>query len=96
MIVNRLGYFRDRKEPQKHEKYEETVKYRKSDEQKKKLYDYYKCDYCNAEIEIKKRRQEMLGGKVVFPKTLTKCGNIILALCNKCLNKALKEFENRK
>lgn len=72
MIVNRLEYFRDRKEPQKHEKYEETVKYRKSDEQKKKLYDYYKCDYCNAEIEIKKKRQEMGGRYSSFPQNINK------------------------
>lgn len=95
MIVNRLCYFRDRTGPQIHEKYENIIKYRKSNEKKQKLYDYYKCDYCSKEIIIKDKKHEMSGGTVVIPKTLTKCGNITLALCNKCLNKTLKEFEDR-
>ena len=93
LIINRLEYFRERKKPTKHEKYEEIIKYRKSNEQKKKLYNYYVCDYCKAEIEIKKQKNEMTGGTVVFPRTLTKKGDIVLALCNKCLNKALAEFK---
>lgn len=62
---------------------------------KQKEYDYYKCDYCGAEIKITEKRQEMTGGIAIIPHTVTGRGDIKLALCNKCLNPILKEFENK-
>ena len=56
-------------------------------------YRFYKCDYCNAEIRLDIKKTERSGGTVILPHTLTKCGNIELVLCNKCIKKAIKEFE---
>ncbi|MCX4303784.1 MAG: hypothetical protein OSJ66_07260 [Clostridia bacterium] len=58
-----------------------------------KEYDYYKCDYCGDEIKILKKRQEMAGGVVTMPHTVTRRGDIKLALCNKCLKPVLNIFE---
>ena len=63
---------------------------------KKKLYDYYKCDYCGDEIRLDIKQAERTGGIVEFPHILTKRGKVKLVLCNKCLTKALKEFEQEK
>ena len=60
---------------------------------KEKLYDYYICDYCGEEIKIIEKKQEMTGGVAIIPHTVTKRGELRLALCNKCLKPALKEFE---
>lgn len=60
---------------------------------KVKLYDYYICDYCGEEIKIIAKKQEMTGGVATIPHTVTKKGELKLALCNKCLKPALKEFE---
>ena len=61
---------------------------------KEVLYKYYKCDYCGDEIKIVKKRQDMTGGIVIMPSTLTKrIEETKLVLCNKCLKPALKEFE---
>ena len=35
----------------------------------------------------------MTGGVVTIPHTVTRRGNMNLALCNKCLKPVLKEFE---
>lgn len=58
-----------------------------------KEYDYYKCDCCGDEIRILKKWREMSGGIVEIPHTITRRGNIKLALCNKRLNPVLKYFE---
>lgn len=60
---------------------------------KKKEYDYYRCDYCGDEIRILEKRHEMTGGIAIIPHTITKRGEMKLALCTKCLKPALKEFE---
>lgn len=57
-----------------------------------KLYKYYKCDYCKDEIRLDKKLYERSGGIVNIPHSITKCGTLQLALCNKCLNKVLAEF----
>lgn len=62
---------------------------------REKLYEYYKCDYCEEEIRILKDKSKLTGGIVVLPNSLTKRGNIKLVLCNKCLNNVLSEFEER-
>lgn len=64
------------------------VKYKKE-----VLYKYYKCDYCGAEIRILDKKQEMKGGIAIMPHTLTRRGELKLALCNECLNPAINEFE---
>ncbi len=61
---------------------------------KEKEYDFYKCDFCGEEIKILKDRQKMTGGTHKFTHLVTKCGDIELALHNRCLKKALEEFEN--
>lgn len=58
-----------------------------------KEYDYYKCDYCGDEIRILKKWQEMSGGIVEIPHTVTRRGKITLVLCNKCLRPVLSEFD---
>ena len=63
--------------------------------QKKKLYEYYKCDYCKDEIRLDKKQYERSGGIVTFHKELTGCGNVTMALCNKCLNKVIKKLKNK-
>lgn len=94
LTKTKIDYFRERTGPVKHIKYDEVIRYRKHNEPKKKLYEYYVCDYCDQEIKVKDKNCEMTGGIVSIPKTLTKCGNLTLALCNKCLNKVIKEFED--
>ena len=61
--------------------------------EKIKMYDYYICDYCGGKIRLDVKQTERDGGIAVFPHSLTKCGELKLALHDKCLNKALKEFE---
>ena len=60
---------------------------------KKKLYDFYKCDYCNDEIRLDKKESERTGGIIDIPHGITKSGKVRLVLCNKCLKKVLKEFQ---
>ena len=61
---------------------------------KKELeYKYYKCDYCDNKIIILNKQNEMSGGIVDLPATLTKKGVIKLALCNKCLKPVLNDIE---
>lgn len=95
--LSELYKLEDRKKIQIYTKYKpkpkeakHLVKYK--DE---KDYDYYKCDYCNSEIKIFKgvKRHDMLGGTVILPNSLTKRGELKLALCNKCLRPVLKKFE---
>lgn len=96
-IINRLEQLQARKEITKHEKIvreEEHSNIIKT--KKKKIYDYYKCDYCGDEIRLDIKQAERTGGIVEFPHVLTKRGKVKLALCNKCLKKVLKEFEQEK
>lgn len=62
---------------------------------KEKDYEYYICDYCKDEIRLNLKQHERSGGIVIFPHTLTRCGQIQVALCNKCVKKVLKELEER-
>lgn len=95
--LSELYKLEDRKKIQIYTKYKpkpkegkHLVKYK--DE---KDYDYYKCDYCNSEIKIFKgvKRNDMLGGTVILPSSLTKRGEIKLVLCSKCLNPVVRLFE---
>ena len=98
MQVNKLNVYklRARKEVPKYTK-EEKIDNESNvvHTQRKKLYDYYRCDYCKEEIRLDKKQYERSGGIVTFHKELTGCGNITMALCNKCLNKVIQELENR-
>lgn len=91
---NKMSTWADRREPVKNKKLKpkpdasHLVNYKKV-----KLYDYYLCDYCGEEIKILEKKQEMTGGTATIPHTVTKRGELKLALCNKCLRPALKEFE---
>lgn len=58
-----------------------------------KEYEYYLCDYCNAEIRILEKKHEMTGGIAKFPAAITGKDEVELALCNKCLNPVLQELE---
>lgn len=95
-IRNRLGELKFRAEIPKY------IKFKKSSDksnivnaEKKKLYEFYKCDFCGDEIRLVKDIHKRSGGIVDFPQTLTKSGKITLALHNKCLNLAIKEFLER-
>ena len=85
---------KNRKEPIKHTKLQHVeeknnlVK-RKSD----KLYDYYICDYCGAEIRLDIKQTERSGGIAILPNSLTKCGELKVVLCNKCVKDVLKQLE---
>lgn len=96
-IRNRLEQLQARKEITKYEKIireEEHSNIIKT--KKKKLYDYYRCDYCGDEIRLDIKQSERTGGIIEFPHILTKRGKVKLVLCNKCLKEALKEFEQEK
>ena len=96
MIKENYTKFLVRKEPTLHTKYEVTENEASHlvGTKKKKLYDFYTCDCCKKEIPIKNQKwEEKIGGVIVLPAALTKDKAIKIAVCNKCLNGALKEFE---
>ena len=89
--INNLKY---RKEPQKY--VQMSVKNQDSNvvnSEKVKLYDYYICDYCKDKIRLDIKQTERSGGIAIFPHSLTKCGELKLTLCNKCLIPAVREIE---
>lgn len=91
-ILNRLEELQEREKIIKYTKYSQEGNSNITQNKKKKIYDYYRCDYCNDEINVSAKKDERIGGIVVFPHTLTKRGKVTLCLCNKCLNNAIKEF----
>lgn len=93
MIKENYMYYFERNEPTKLEKFDNTNVCNVVQTEKKKLYDYYVCDSCKKEIKIEKKWEQNNGGVIVIPALLTKKQAIKLALCNKCVNKVLKEFE---
>lgn len=84
-----------RAKPEKYSKFEndKNIATHLSRKKLKKIYDYYKCDFCGEEIKIAKKWEEKTGGLVTLPETLTQSVPVIVALHNKCLKGALKEFE---
>lgn len=64
--------------------------------ERKKEYEYYKCDYCGEEIKILKQKNKMTGGTLQFSKIITKNRDLKVALCNKCLKPVLKILEEQK
>lgn len=93
MIKERIIQYQNRKEIPKYTKIsKDNNESNLINSKKEKLYNYYKCDYCNSEIRLDIKHNERSGGTVEIPHTLTKKGKVKLVLCNKCLNKVLKEF----
>ena len=83
-----------RKEPQKYTQM--LVKNETSNvvnSERTKMYDYYVCDYCRDKIRLDIKKSERSGGIATIPHTLTRCGELKLALCNKCIKKAIEELE---
>lgn len=95
MKIKNNVFLKYRDKPEKHTKYKEIDDIAKHliRTDKKKLYDYYVCDYCGKEIKIVKRWEEKTGGLITLPDSLTNGVTVTIALCNKCLNPVLKEFE---
>lgn len=87
---------KSREKIEKYTKYiENTNKSNLVNHRKEKDYDYYLCDYCKSEIRLNLKQHERSGGIVILPHTLTKCGNITVVLCNKCVKEVQKELEER-
>lgn len=83
-----------RKEPEKYAKMQHLEEKNNIVKRKaKKLYDYYICDYCGSEIRLDTKQTERSGGIAVLPNSLTKCGELKVALCNKCVKCVLKQLE---
>lgn len=83
-----------RKEPEKYAKMQYLEEKNNIVKRKaKKLYDYYICDYCGSEIRLDIKQTERSGGIAVLPNSLTKCGELKVALCNKCVKDVLKQLE---
>lgn len=83
-----------RKEPEKYAKMQHLEEKNNIVKRKaKKLYDYYICDYCGSEIRLDIKQTERSGGIAVLPNSLTKCGELKVALCNKCVKCVLKQLE---
>ncbi|MCI8700033.1 MAG: hypothetical protein HFJ47_01665 [Clostridia bacterium] len=96
MIVEQINKFKNR---DKIPKYTREIKEEiKSNILKAKIigrYQYILCDYCGDEIRLDIKREDRTGGTHTFQHSFTKCGKIELALCNKCLKKVIKEFEEK-
>ena len=85
-----------RKAPEIHQKFEYiSVKSQVVNVEKKKVYEYYICDNCGAEIEIQEERNKMTGGIITIPYSLTRSKPLKLALCNKCVGIVEKQFTER-
>lgn len=97
MIKEKLEFLLKRPKAEKYIKYAENFnKSRLVQNKKEKLYEYYRCDYCGGEIRITKKLEDRDGGLVTFPLSLTMKGRLNLALHDRCLNPAKREFENYK
>jgi len=84
-----------RNKPTKHQKYKENLdKSSLVNSKKEVIYEYYKCDYCSSEIRLNVKKDERTGGIAILPNSLTKCGNLEVALCNSCLRKVQKQLES--
>ena len=86
-------YILSRGLPEKKIKYKNYEANHLVNKQKEKLYEYYECDNCKCEIKITNKWEHSNGGVVSLPTLLTKKKTITTALCNKCFNIILKEFE---
>jgi hypothetical protein len=95
-VKNRMVEFKTRIEPTVFEriiKEEDGIGAHLVNKKVKEKYKYYMCDYCGQEIRIADKWAERTGSKVTIPSSITKQGEIVLALHNKCLKPMLKELE---
>ncbi len=95
-VKNRMLEFKTRIEPTVFEriiKEEDGIGVHLVNKKVKEKYKYYMCDYCGQEIRIADKWAERTGSKVTIPSSITKQGEIVLALHNKCLKPMLKELE---
>lgn len=95
-IKNRITEFRTRVEPTVFEKVikeDDGIGSHLVNKKVKEKYKYYICDYCGQEIKIADKWSERTGSKAIIPSSITKQGEIVLALHNKCLKPMLKELE---
>lgn len=95
-IKNNYDYYLNREKIAIQTKYledDDAAKHLTSNNKKKKIYRFYKCDYCNGEIKITTKKDEQLGGILVLPRSITKRAPVKLCLCNKCLKPVIAEFE---
>ena len=58
-------------------------------------YKYYKCEYCGDEIIITDKAEEMTGGIVKIPMTLTGDKSEYKVICNKCVIPMIKRYEEK-
>ena len=87
MLKEKLTKIEVRGKPEKFTEYKEEWR-----GFKKKLYDYYICDYCGEKIALTEPKNQRTGGTTKVSYVLTKRKTVEVALCNKCVNPALKEF----
>lgn len=93
MIKENYNRYLSRGLPEVKTKYKEQECNHLTYEKKEKLYKYYICDNCGCEIKIENKWKRSNGGVVYLPQLLTKKRPITIAVCNKCFNSVLKEFE---
>lgn len=94
-MIEDIYLLKNRNAPQKYTKYKATEKSNVAETDKKIDYLFYICDFCGAEIKIINKPHEMSGGINILPNTLTKVGEIKIALCNKCVKPLLKLLEDK-
>lgn len=92
MLKNKFRELVIRDMPEKFIKYKENPNHL-TNVKKTKLYEYYICDNCGCEIEIKNKWEKSKGGVILLPYILTHKADIKIAICNKCFKEVLKEFE---
>lgn len=92
-IINRYYELVHRSKIEIHTKYAYLDNYAThlTKSKKRKLYDYYECDYCKNKVIISDNKKK--SGIVIIPSTLTKRKPLKLVLCGKCINYVVKEFE---
>lgn len=95
-IKNRINELKTRVEPTVFEKVikeDDGIGTHLVNKKVKEKYKYYMCDYCGQEIKITEKWAEKQGSKITIPASVTRQGEVVVALHNKCLKSTLKEFE---
>lgn len=87
MLKEKLDKIERRGKPGKHTEYSDDWR-----GYKKKLYDYYVCDYCGEKIKLITPKHQRTGGTTKLSYVLTKKSTVEVALCNKCVNPAINEL----
>ena len=61
----------------------------------KLLYKFLKCDRCEEEIRLAGPKMLRTGGIMELSYVITKDTTIQVALCTKCINPAIAEFDKK-